>query len=112
MASSVLINHLTEAEFQRDIEELCTRMGLMYYHVRRSDLGRVTHKGFPDLVIVGTAVIYAELKKQNGRQTPDQKKWQEALLAAGQHAYLWRPADMPHIVAILRAIRPGVNMNA
>ena len=60
------------------------------YDSRRSD------KGFPDLVLVHERqrrVIFTELKKERGRQSPEQEDWQRALLAVGQEFYLWRPTQ-------------------
>lgn len=94
---------ITEAQFQRNVEELCDWRHLLHYHVQRSDLGR-TKPGFPDLVIVGARVIYAELKTESGKQTPEQKKWEHGLRAAGAEFYLWRPSDMPEILKVLASL--------
>lgn len=68
--------------------------------------------GFPDLVLARAGVvIFAELKTQVGRQTLEQKLWEQELPrgaanGADLQAYggyaLWRPADMREIKRILR----------
>lgn len=94
---------ITEAEFQRNVEELCQWRHLLYYHVRRSDLGR-TQSGFPDLVIVGKRTIFVELKTETGKQSKDQKAWELGLRTAGSEFYLWRPSDMPEILKVLTSL--------
>lgn len=56
-------------------------------------------KGFPDLVLAGPrGVLYRELKTARGRTTEGQDFWLEVLLASGQDATIWRPADWPERV--------------
>lgn len=58
------------------------------------------HPGAPDLILARHGqVILAELKRQNGRLTPDQRLW---LAALGGHGRCWRPSDWPTIVGELR----------
>lgn len=69
--------------------------GWRRYHVRNSKAGIVQGEvGFPDLVLVrGSRVIFAELKREKGRTEPEQVAWLEALLLAGLEIYVWRPSD-------------------
>jgi hypothetical protein len=48
-------------------------------------------------------LVFAELKADRGRTTPDQERWL-ALLGSrtGVEAYLWRPSDIDDIAALLR----------
>ena len=92
---------MTEAQFQATLEELCLWLGLTCYHTRDS---RKSNPGFPDLVLVGNAVIYAELKSAKGRLSPAQTHWIDRLVAAGQEVHVWRPADMDTIVARLNQL--------
>jgi len=49
-----------------------------------------------------TAVIFAELKSERGRVSDAQRCWQEALMRAqGVEYYIWRPSDLPSILARL-----------
>lgn len=88
-----------EDEFQRLVIELAHVYGWMAAHFRpamtkhgwRTPAG-ADGKGWPDLVLVHPkhGVIYAEVKSQKGRLSPDQIRWRDALVAAGQRWYLWR----------------------
>jgi VRR-NUC domain len=57
--------------------------------------------GFPDLVLVKGKVLWVELKADDGRLSPEQVAWLERLRAAGQEAFIWRPADWPTIERVL-----------
>lgn len=59
-------------------------------------------KGFPDLVLVKPPrIIFAELKAPNGRISPEQAQWHDALRACGLNVYVWKPADMDDIILLL-----------
>jgi len=97
---------LSEADFQQRIIDLAQFRGWHVYHARpaRTEKGWRTpgqgNHGLPDLVLARSgAVILAELKSAKGKPTIDQLSW---LAAAGPHGYLWRPADWPAIVEVLR----------
>lgn len=56
--------------------------------------------GWPDWVFVRRErIIFRELKGLHKYQTPDQKRWQAKLVAAGQDCKVWRPTDHDEIVA-------------
>lgn len=59
-------------------------------------------QGWPDLCLVRERVIYAELKTGRGKLEPEQIAWRDALLAAGQEWYEWRPEQLEEISRILR----------
>lgn len=98
----------SEKQFQAAVVELAERAGWLVFHV--GDARKIVHRqgrpvvvpdpeagGFPDLVLVHPKrrrVVYAELKKHDGRVRPKQKVWLEALAAAGQETFLWRPEHM------------------
>jgi hypothetical protein len=42
-------------------------------------------------------LIFAELKRSNGRLSDGQRVWIDALLRAGQEVYVWYPLNMPDI---------------
>lgn len=70
----------------------------LVYHTLRS---KGSQAGFPDRVLVRDRVIFAELKRDDGKPSPAQKEWLDGLAAAGAEAYLWRPADLNEIATIL-----------
>jgi hypothetical protein len=61
-------------------------------------------KGFPDLSLYrpGDAPIYAEVKRELGRLSPEQVAWLALLDACGQVAVVWRPSDWLDIREVLR----------
>jgi len=82
-----------EAELQAHIMLLCRTLGLLVYHTHDS---RRSQAGFPDLVIVGAkGVLFRELKKADGKVSPEQQEFLDALTAAGCDAAVWRPVDWP-----------------
>lgn len=86
---------MSEAQWQRRITDLCDLLGLTWHHETDS---RKSKEGFPDLVIVGKGVIFAELKTMRGKMTAKQEEWNAALLAAGAEAVIWRPDDWDVVV--------------
>lgn len=89
----------SEASFQRQVVALATLYGWRWYHVPDS---RRCVAGFPDLVLVRRPhVIFAELKRENGRVTEDQQDWLDELRACGQSVFVWRPSDFDTIVEVL-----------
>lgn len=93
---------MNESAFQRQVEELCRWRRLRYYHVTRTHVR--DQPGFPDLVILGKDVIFAELKTETGKQSAAQIEWEYDLRAAGARFYLWRPSDLPEISRILATL--------
>lgn len=86
---------MSETLLQSNILSFATQtldwLGYHTYDSRRSP------QGFPDLVLVNARqhrLIFSELKKQDGRQSPAQVLWERVLRAAGVgEFYLWRPSD-------------------
>jgi hypothetical protein len=101
---------VSEVMFQADVLELAAWLGLLVYHTHDS---RRSAAGFPDLVIVGSRVLFRELKTATGRIRPDQERWLLRLREAGQDADVWRPADWPDRIhtelrrLAIRSGRPG-----
>ena len=93
-----LAHDLTEHEFTAQLVELATTLGYKRYHTYRSKRSPV---GFPDEVLVRERVIFAELKREDGKPTPDQIVWLTALARAGAEVYLWRPSDLDEIARVL-----------
>jgi hypothetical protein len=99
---------MTEAQLQRQVIDMARFHGFNFaYHTFDA---RRSAAGFPDLVLVSTRqerVLFRELKRYNGRVTPDQHKWIEALRTAGQDACIWTPTHLfnGEIEASLRPVR-------
>ena len=59
-------------------------------------------KGFPDLVLVrGSRIIFAELKRDGEAPTPEQEAWLKALRTADVETYILEPRDWSEIERIL-----------
>lgn len=94
---------MPEKELQEFVRKAAISLGWLYFHVHDS---RHSASGFPDCVMVRTPndpIIFAELKRQNGKLTLEQEVWLELL---GEHDgvahYVWRPSDRDTILEVLR----------
>lgn len=99
---AIVVRPVSEAEFMRQVVRLAGLFGWLVYHTHDS---RRSQAGFPDLTLAHPGrgeLVFAELKSARGRVRPEQQAWLEALRAAGQRAYLWRPGDWPEIEEVLR----------
>ena len=107
---------ITEAEFIRQVLDLARWCGWRSAHFRPGKTGRKDRngkdvwvtavqgdgKGFPDLVLVKTRVIAAELKVGRNRTTAEQDDWLKAFAAAGIATFVWTPADWNEIQDVLQ----------
>lgn len=89
---------MTETEFLYAITSgskkrpgLCVRLGVRWYHAHDS---RRSVPGWPDLVLVGSRIIFRELKSATGTLRPEQRDWRDVLQAAGEDWAIWRPIDL------------------
>lgn len=73
------------------VRKLMKDLGLWGHHPWRSDK---SEKGWPDWTILGTRIIYRELKSETGTLRPDQAKVRDRIVAAGGDWGLWRPSDL------------------
>ncbi len=83
---------MSEAELQDHVRQLATDLGLAVQHItnpRRSWL-----PGWPDLTIIGSRVLYRELKSERGALTPEQRDVGQRLTDAGADFAVWRPRDL------------------
>ena len=97
----------TERQFQDKVIAMAIMYGWKAHHVRPGMTGNgrwMTHVqghiGFPDLVLAHQerGLIFAELKADRGRISPEQSDWLQRLTATGAEAYVWRPRDFHFIV--------------
>ena len=95
---------MTEAELLSQVREKCGELGLYTYH---TDNSFGCEKGWPDLVIVGSRVLFRELKAAT-MLTPEQRDTGWKLKRAGQDWAVWWPKDLGNgnIERQLQAIRP------
>ena len=107
-----------EEVFVAHVVQLAQMNGWMVAHFRpaRTSQGWRTamtgDKGFPDIVAARDGVVvFAELKTEKGRASPEQVAWLDALGHAPSmrtpdweptHVYLWRPHDWEQIVDVFR----------
>lgn len=92
-ARAILDAHVSEAELQREIVRFARLRGWLVYHPWRSDH---SERGWPDLAMVHPEqrrFVVAELKREGKHPTAEQRRWIEALAAAGVEVHLWRPSD-------------------
>lgn len=106
---------ITEDTLLGTVIDMAARLGVRTAHFRpaKTSTGWRTAvqgdgKGFPDLVLTGPGgVLFRELKSDRGHLSAEQQAWLVALVAAGEDAAVWRPADLHGglIEAEIRAIR-------
>lgn len=102
---------MSEKEFQAQVIQLARLHGWIVAHFRPAQTRKgkwvtpvaADGKGYPDLVLVRDRVIFAELKTDTGKLTPEQEQWHERLKAAGAQAEVWRPMFFQLIEAALTA---------
>ena len=89
----------TENEFQDKILDYAKLRGWLAYHTYDS---RKSAPGYPDLTLVrNDRIIFAELKTERGRVTPEQSIWIDALNRTPATALIWRPSNWEEIARIL-----------
>jgi VRR-NUC domain len=105
---------LKEGEWQRQVIQLAQLHGWRVAHFRSVCVARqdgstswqtpveADGEGFPDLLLCKPGkIIVAELKRDEGRVTPDQREWLRTFELAGVEAYTWRPRDWTEVQAVL-----------
>lgn len=83
---------MSERQLQDNIRKLCEHLHLKVQHIE--DSRRAWLPGWPDLAVISTAIVFAELKSQTGDMSGDQRKVRRAIEATGHRCYLWRPSDL------------------
>jgi len=106
---------INERQFQAAIIELAKWQGWKVFHPLPAQNGRGQWRtaqagdiGFPDLVLAHPkrGVIFAELKTAIGKLSDTQQNWLATLKQAGAEVYVWRPADIEQIKAVLQENKP------
>ena len=92
---------LSETEFQAQVVRAARMFRWMISHMT---LPQRSEPGVPDLLMVRPPrVIFAELKRQNGRVTIPQHMWFHDLdECPGVEVYIWKPSDWDEIVEVMR----------
>lgn len=92
---------MTEKDFTALVIDAAHALGWRCSHFRPAQTAqgwRTTvqgdGKGYPDITAVHPrhGVIFAELKTDKGRLSPEQVEWVSALSRAGARIYVWRPS--------------------
>ncbi len=87
-----------DAQLFRGPKALANMLGWTTYHTLRS---RGSRAGYPDRTCVRERILFAELKREKTKPTPDQVAWLDRLAAAGGEVYLWRPSDLEEIGIVM-----------
>lgn len=94
---------MTERDLLAAVRRLAAALSWRAYHTHRS---QHSPAGFPDLTLVRDGrLVFAELKTERGKTTPEQDAWLEDLglveVNTSDHrgysdvaVYLWRPSDL------------------
>ena len=97
---------MLEKVLQERVRQLLTLHGWRHYHTH---LAKHSPAGFPDVCAIrGPRLLFAELKREQGKTSPAQDEWLAdlkrfgALIRASQpiydapafEVYLWRPSDL------------------
>lgn len=91
---AMVADQMSETALQAQIMALAFDLGWLAYHTHDS---RRSNPGWPDLALCHPKrgrFMVRELKKMNGRVSPEQRKWLDALRTADVDARIWRPVDL------------------
>ena len=102
---------MKEETFRQQVCRIAHAFGYRnQYHTYDS---RRSNPGWPDNVFANQDsghMFFVEFKSEKGRLTDPQKKWLEVLADCGQEVKVWRPSDMPHILAYFREKRVALHI--
>lgn len=98
---------MSEDELEREVRRLAKRYGVHAVHLPDSRTG-IGVAGMPDWILIGTGVIWRELKSRSGVLEKEQVAWKYRLKAARADWDIWRPLDYDtgRIAQELQAIAP------
>lgn len=94
---------VSEKALQQTIVDAARRLKWKVYHTYDS---RRSTPGFPDLCMVrDDRLIFAELKTEKNKLTPEQEAWLEALSDfPGVETYVWRPSGLDDALRLLQGV--------
>ena len=105
---------LSEKRWQAQVVSLATALGWRVRHDaatnaprRCSACGEVRRlprnaPGALDLILIRRPrIVWAELKTDDGKLTPEQEREIDDLRACGQEVWVWRPGDLDSIAKVL-----------
>ena len=104
---------ISEGEFQEMVMDLAKARKWRVAHIHDSRrqvktkdgyrlVGDQAVAGFPDLVLVRPPrLIFAELKRNNGKVTGVQREWLTDLRGSSAEVYLWQPKDWDDVIKVL-----------
>lgn len=101
---ALVLSHVTEAEWQGHVLLWARNRHWLRLHFHDSrNQEWDTDAGFPDLVLCRPPrLILAELKKESGVLSTNQRVWLDALRACpGVETYVWKPSDEDAVKAVL-----------
>jgi hypothetical protein len=109
-AATAILSLVTERDWQRQVTDAAELFGWQWVHFRpartehgwRTPVSGPLGKGWPDITLTRDRVIFAELKAEGARLTPEQQAVHAALRAAGAIVRVWRPSDLPAVLEALR----------
>jgi hypothetical protein len=101
-ARRVLDAGVSERRFQETVIELAEWRGWRVFHPWSSIHSAA---GYPDLTLVRQGrLVFAELKSEKGKVTPEQERWMAALSGVpAVDVFVWRPSDWAEIEEVLSA---------
>ena len=84
---------IDEAYLEQQVLGTAMENGWMSHHIRDSRRVLMGDAGFPDWVFAKSGrVIFAELKREEGKLSGAQEDWAAELSPSGDY-YVWRPSD-------------------
>lgn len=96
---------MSEADFQRWIVAEAAARGIIVSHDPDS---RQQTPGEPDLMLLGTRLVFVEVKAPKGVLRDEQREWHNRLTMAGQECYIVAPGDEADIERLLDGLAvPG-----
>lgn len=85
---------MSESTLEGHVAKTCADLkahGLLRYHTHRS---QHSPAGFPDDVICSRhGMLWRELKREDGKVSPEQVLWLDRLTLLGYDVGIWRPSD-------------------